>query len=109
VTRAAVKKPPRGSDAYNCAYNEAVERIQGQVRPSRECASNVLSWIACAMRPLTTAELQHALAVEISELELGEDNLLEIEDMVSVCWVGYCGRRKQNHPLSPLHNARILQ
>jgi ankyrin repeat protein len=62
-----------------------MERIQGQVRPSRECALNVLSWITCAKRPLTTAELQHALAVEIGEPELDEDNLPEIEDMISVC------------------------
>jgi hypothetical protein len=42
-------------------------------------------WITCAKRSLTTAELQHALAVEIGEPKLDEDNLLEIEDMVSMC------------------------
>ena len=62
-----------------------MERIQGQVADSQELAKQVLSWIACAKRPLTTLELRHALAVEIGEPELDEENLPEIEDMVSVC------------------------
>ncbi len=44
-----------------------------------------LSWIVCAKRPLTTLELRHALAVEDGDLELGEDNLHETEEVVSVC------------------------
>jgi hypothetical protein len=59
-------------------------RIEGQVTDQEELAKQVLSWITCAERPLTTLELQHALAVEC-EPELDEDNLLEIGDMVSVC------------------------
>jgi hypothetical protein len=31
------------------------------------------------------SELQHALAVEVGEAELDEENLPEIEDIVSVC------------------------
>jgi hypothetical protein len=60
-------------------------RIEGQVTDQEELAKQVLSWITCAERPLTTLELQHALAVEVGESELDEDNLPEIEDMVSVC------------------------
>jgi hypothetical protein len=62
-----------------------MERIEGQIADSQELAKQVLSWIACAKRPLTTSELRHALAVEIGESELDEDNLPEVEDMVSVC------------------------
>jgi ankyrin repeat protein len=32
-------------------------------------------WIACSQRPLTTLELRHALAVEVGESALEEDNL----------------------------------
>jgi hypothetical protein len=60
-------------------------RIEGQVTDQEELAKQVLSWITCAERPLTTLELQHALAVEVGESELDEDNLPELEDMVSVC------------------------
>ena len=62
-----------------------MERIEGQVIHQNELAKQVLSWITCAKRPLTTAELQHALAVEVDEAELDEENVPQIEDMVSVC------------------------
>ena len=62
-----------------------MERIEGQIADSQELAKQVLSWITCAKRPLTTSELRHALAVEIGESDLDEDNLPEVEDMVSVC------------------------
>lgn len=62
-----------------------MERIEGLITDSKELAKQVLSWITCAKRPLTTLELQHALAVEINASELDEENLPDIEDMVSVC------------------------
>jgi hypothetical protein len=62
-----------------------MNRIKGQGRNSREVAEQVLAWITCAKRLLTTLELQHALAVEPLTPELDEDNLSDIEDMVSVC------------------------
>jgi Ankyrin repeats (3 copies) len=83
--RTALEKLPTGSEAYNHVYKDAMERIEGQVKCQNELAKQVLSWITCAKRPLTTSELQHALAVEPVDSELGEDNLPELEDMVSVC------------------------
>ena len=62
-----------------------MERIEGQVNDQEELAKQVLSWIICAKRPLTTVELEHAIAVEVGELELDEENIPQIEDMVSVC------------------------
>ncbi|KAK4071458.1 uncharacterized protein Triagg1_6119 [Trichoderma aggressivum f. europaeum] len=73
---------PTGQKAYDFAYEEAVRRIQGLDSDSKELAWLVLSWITCANRPLTTEELQHALAVKIGRTELDEENLIEIEDMV---------------------------
>jgi hypothetical protein len=67
------------------AYDQAMERINGQMPGFRDLAKKVLAWIACAKRPLTTSEVQHALSVEVGEFELDEDNLPQIEDMVSVC------------------------
>jgi hypothetical protein len=80
-----LKKLPKGSDAYDHAYKEAIERIEGQIIDSQELAKQVLAWITCAKRPLTTSEIQYALAVEVGESALDEENLPEIEDMVSVC------------------------
>lgn len=67
------------------AYEQAMERINGQKLGLRDSAIRVLSWITCATRPLTTFELQHALAVEPDEYELDEENLISVEDLVSVC------------------------
>lgn len=66
-------------------YKDAMERIKGQSTDQEDLAKEVLSWITCAKRPLNTSELQHALAVEAGESELDEDNLPQIEDMISVC------------------------
>ncbi|KAK1762458.1 ankyrin repeat-containing domain protein [Phialemonium atrogriseum] len=67
------------------AYAQAMERINRQTQGRQDLAKKVLAWITCAKRPLTTSELQHALAVEVGEPELDEDNLPEVQDMVSVC------------------------
>jgi len=80
-----LKKLRTGSEAYNYAYEAAMERIEGQLSDQEELAKQVLSWITCAKRPLTVSELQHALAVEVSEVELDEDNISSIDDIVSVC------------------------
>jgi hypothetical protein len=85
AVRTALARLPSGSNAYDHAYQNAMERIEGQVADRIELAKQVLSWITCALRPLTALELQHALAVEVGERELDEDNIPELEDMVSAC------------------------
>ena len=62
-----------------------MKRINEQKSGSRRLAQNVLSWITCAKIPLSTSKLQHALAVEVDNCGLDEENLTQIEDMVSVC------------------------
>ncbi|KAK1479142.1 ankyrin repeat protein [Colletotrichum tamarilloi] len=74
-----------GSEAYDVAYENAMERIERQLEDQRSLAKDTLSWICCARRPLDTVELQHALAVEEGTTKLDEDNLPELEDIVSVC------------------------
>ncbi|KAF3918254.1 Ankyrin-1 [Orbilia brochopaga] len=85
AVRVALSKLPTGSQAYNQAYEAAMERICKQVADQAELAKQVLYWITCAKRPLTILELQHALAIEIGESELDRDNLPQIEDMISAC------------------------
>ena len=85
AVRAALAKLPIGSEAYDLAYKDAMDRIEGQVSGQEKLAKEVLSWITCAKRPLITSELQHALAVEVGKPELDEENLSKIEYMVSIC------------------------
>jgi hypothetical protein len=51
----------------------------------QEIALKVLSWITCAKRPLTTLELQQALAIEEGDSGLDEDAVEKIDRLVSVC------------------------
>jgi len=83
--KSTLKKFPKGSAALEEAYDEAIERIEGQLPEECELAKSVLSWITYAERQLTTKELSHALAVEAGESELDEDNIPDIDDMISVC------------------------
>lgn len=85
AVKSTLEKLPKGSEAYDEAYKEAMERIEGKKQGFRDIAKRVLSWITCAKRPLNTLELQHALGVEIGEPKIDPNNLLEIEDMVSAC------------------------
>lgn len=60
-------------------------RIQGQLGEQTELAMQTLSWLACARRPLTSLELQHALAIEEGESSIDEENMPEVEDILAVC------------------------
>ncbi|KAJ4864350.1 ankyrin repeats (3 copies) domain-containing protein [Trichoderma breve] len=81
----ALKKLPKGWDAYEQAYKGAMERIKSQKRGFCDLANRVLFWITCSRRPLSTSELQHALAVVNDSSSLNPRNLPEIGLMVSVC------------------------
>ncbi|KAJ5480131.1 hypothetical protein N7530_005640 [Penicillium desertorum] len=86
-TRTALKELSDGSNdyAYDKAYDNAMGRIQGQLREQADLAIQTLSWLTCARRPLTSLELQHALAIENGESSLDEENMPEIEDILTVC------------------------
>jgi hypothetical protein len=84
AVQTALKNLVTGSRAYDYAYKDAIEQINGQIKDQEELAKQVLSWITYAKRQLTTTELQHALRVEVGESKLDELNFSEIEDIVSV-------------------------
>ena len=83
--RDALKKLPTGTESYDRAYSDAMARIEGQLSDEEALAKEALSWITCAKRPLTTTELQHALAIKVGQAEFDEGNKPDIEDIVSVC------------------------
>lgn len=69
----------------DCAYKKAMERIKVQPIDFQDLAMLVLSWITFAERPLRSLELQHAIAIETDTRVLDEENIQNVEDMVSVC------------------------
>ncbi|KAJ4229089.1 hypothetical protein NW759_003815 [Fusarium solani] len=73
------------AQALDCEYEKAMERISSQKPGLRDIALQVLAWITCAKRRLTQLELQHALAVEPGTIQFDEENLPDIQGMVSAC------------------------
>ncbi|KAF4912025.1 GA-binding protein subunit beta-2 [Colletotrichum fructicola] len=67
------------------AYDKVMARISGQQPRSRNLAMKTLSWVVHAKRLLTTAELQHALAVRDTDTALDFQNVREIDMILSVC------------------------
>ena len=83
--KTALKALPRGSDALDLAYDQAMERIYSQKPGFRNLAERVLEFIIYAVRPLHVLELQHALAVEIGQPTLDCDNITDVGELISVC------------------------
>ncbi|KAL7625772.1 hypothetical protein AAE478_004995 [Parahypoxylon ruwenzoriense] len=71
--------------ALTDAYGKVMERINGQKPVLKDLAIRVLLWITCAKKPLTLLELQHVLAVGVGEPGLDGENILEVDEIVSVC------------------------
>ncbi|KAJ7328867.1 hypothetical protein DFH08DRAFT_940510 [Mycena albidolilacea] len=82
TVREALKALPKN---LNDSYNEAMNRIESQNEEDRNIAHSALTWVVNAKRPLTVAELQVALAIEPDDRHLDDDNLLDIEIILSVC------------------------
>lgn len=81
----ALNQLPSGSGAYDAAYEEVMERISNQAAESANLARRVITWVAYSKRFLSVIELQHALAIEPGESNLDQDNIIPVEDLVSVC------------------------
>lgn len=62
-----------------------MERIESQYKEEAQLAKSLLCWITLAERRMSVAELQHALAVVPGASEFDEQNLPDIELLVSVC------------------------
>ncbi|KAJ7019718.1 ankyrin repeat-containing domain protein [Mycena alexandri] len=80
--REALKTLPK---TLNNSYDDAMKRIGEQNEESRAIAHSTLTWVVNAKRPLTVLEIQTALAVEPGTKSLDEDNILDMEIILSVC------------------------
>ncbi|KAK6530790.1 hypothetical protein TWF281_007626 [Arthrobotrys megalospora] len=83
VSQATIEDGKLGALAI--AYDQTVERIKRQGAGFQRLAEKALSWIVCAKRPLTTLELQHALAVKVGATEFDRGDISEIEDVLLAC------------------------
>ena len=62
-----------------------MQRIKSQDKEDVDLAKRVLSWITCALEPLTIYQLQHALAIELGSVAMDEESLPDEDLLVSVC------------------------
>src|SRR2546423_1947542 len=81
----ALQNLPQGMKGLDETYEQATRRIEGQEEGYQELAKQVLSWVTHAKRALSTAEVQHALAVKAEMADLDKDFLPEVEILDSVC------------------------
>src|SRR5437667_2513163 len=80
--REAAKNLPEKLDEI---YDEAMRRIEWQDHEDVYLAKQILCWISFAFRPLTVAEIQHALAVRPGDTDIDEEAFPDEELLVSVC------------------------
>ncbi|UKZ69090.1 uncharacterized protein TrAtP1_010103 [Trichoderma atroviride] len=85
AVRDTLSKLSTGSEKYEHAYKDAMERIEIQPLAKKELARRVLSWIIFAKRQLSPTELVHALAVEYGHVELDNRNFINVDDVVLAC------------------------
>ncbi|KAI1075649.1 hypothetical protein F5B20DRAFT_558890 [Whalleya microplaca] len=62
-----------------------MKRIVAQEADPKRLAMKVLSWLTCAKRTLKVRELQHAIAVETYCREPKDNELFEVDRMLSIC------------------------
>ncbi|KAL5044328.1 hypothetical protein BDW71DRAFT_209332 [Aspergillus fruticulosus] len=73
---------------YEAAYAHDIKRITDASGPdpaSAEIARTILVFIICSYHTLTVPALQHALAVITGSIDVIEENILEVDDMLSAC------------------------
>ncbi|KAK2788055.1 hypothetical protein FQN51_003050 [Onygenales sp. PD_10] len=100
--RLALQTLPRGAKGLDKTYDQAFERIKDQGEDLEELAKRVLAWAVYDRRPLTTAEMQHALAVRPGTTSLDEEFIPEVDDMVSAC-AGLVTMDKNNGIIRLIH------
>lgn len=80
----ALKAITSGTATYESTYQAAMDRIQSQDERQRELATNAISILAYAERPLLAPELVHALSVDLDLDEHSDIELDKTEDLQSM-------------------------
>ncbi|KAL9620028.1 MAG: hypothetical protein Q9160_005406 [Pyrenula sp. 1 TL-2023] len=67
------------------AFESSLQRIDSQPSALRELAHRAINWIVNAERPLQSAELTQAFAVESGDEELDEEGIIHVSTLLRVC------------------------
>jgi hypothetical protein len=71
--------------SVNDTYTETMARINAQSQELASLGLTVLSWVTCAMRPLSLLELECAIAVRPGDVEFVDDGVTETDVTLSAC------------------------
>lgn len=77
----ALRAISSGTSTYESAYQNAMDRIQSQDKRVCELATNAISILAYAERPLSAQELVHALSVDLDYHESSGNELGKMVDL----------------------------
>ena len=80
--RSALERLPKEIDD---TYDEAMQRIQDQDEEETDLALRTLMRISFALRPLSTIEIRHALAIEPSQTDFDPEALVDEETLLFIC------------------------
>jgi hypothetical protein len=80
-----LEKLSKGSAVLDKTYSKAIEQIDRQLPEDYLLARHTLSWITYIQRLLITRELCQVLAIEPGNKALNNNNIYNIEDVISVC------------------------
>jgi len=72
--RETIQRLPAGSQGLGETYGKALDRINAKPTELKRRLHHMLEWLVYARRPLRPAELQHALAVNMTGEELDSDD-----------------------------------
>ncbi|RYP63833.1 hypothetical protein DL769_006845 [Monosporascus sp. CRB-8-3] len=92
----------KGMKGLDETYGQAMERIKRQEPDSRDLAERILAWIVHSKRPLSTLELQHALAVRPQTKTINEDYVPAEGILQSLC-AGLVTIDKQSNIIRLVH------
>lgn len=83
--RKALLSLASGSNAYDDAYKEALERIDAQPEEYKLVAEKTIKILITARRPLSQQEVCHALAVDIENEHVDVEDVYDIEVVLDTC------------------------
>ncbi|OAP63558.1 hypothetical protein AYL99_02785 [Fonsecaea erecta] len=67
------------------AFQSTIRRISTLPNARRDLAFRTLMWVSHARRPMTVAELQHAMALRPEDSDLDRDNLPSVRTLIDCC------------------------
>ena len=81
----ALETLPEGVNGLDLAYDGVLRKIESQRDGFRFLAKRLLGWLTYSKRLMTITEVQHALAIEPDTSDLDEENLSDLDEIVSFC------------------------